>query len=58
LKFSRSLSDKHFVSKAGKPYFTQRDHDKKHREAVTRKIEKIQGHAATKRQRLVASIDD
>jgi len=46
LKFSRSLSDKHFVSKAGKHYFTQRDHDKKHREAVTRKLEKIQGLVA------------
>jgi hypothetical protein len=32
-------SDKHFVSKAGKHYFTQWDHDKKHREAVTRKLE-------------------
>jgi hypothetical protein len=46
LKFSRSLSDKHFVSKAGKRYFTQWDHDKKHREAVTRKLEKIQGLVA------------
>ena len=46
MKFSRSLSGKHFVSKAGKHYFTQRDHDKKHREAVTRKLEKIQGLVA------------
>ena len=46
MKFSRSLSDKHFVSKAGKHYFTQRDHDKKHREAVMRKLEKIQGLVA------------
>ena len=46
MKFSRSLSDKHFVSKAGKHYFTQWDRDKKHREAVTRKLEKIQGLVA------------
>ena len=46
MKFSRSLSDKHLVSKAGKHYFAQRDHDKKHREAVTRKLEKIQGLVA------------
>jgi hypothetical protein len=45
LKFSRSLSDKHLVSKAGK-HFTQWDHHKKHREAVTRKLEKIQGLVA------------
>jgi hypothetical protein len=50
LKFSRSLSGKHFVSKAGKHYFTQRDHDKKHREAVTRKLEKI--HLNNLRQKL------
>jgi len=46
LKFSRSLYDKHFVSKAGKHYFTQLNHDKKHREVVTRKLEKIQGLVA------------
>jgi hypothetical protein len=46
LKFFASLSDKHFVGKAGKHYFTQWDHDKKHREAVTRKLEKIQGLVA------------
>jgi hypothetical protein len=46
LKFSRSLSGKHFVSKAGKRYFAQWDHDKKHREVVTRKFEKIQGLVA------------
>ena len=34
------------MSKAGKHYFTQWDHDKKHREAVTRKLEKIQGLVA------------
>ena len=46
MKFFRSLSDKHFASKARKHYFTQWDHDKKHREAVTRKLEKIQGLVA------------
>ena len=46
MKFSRSLYDKHFVSKAGKHYFTQLNHDKKHREVVTRKLEKIQGLVA------------
>ena len=46
MKFSRSLSDKHFVSKAGKHYFTQWDHDKKHRHAVLRKLERIQGLVA------------
>jgi hypothetical protein len=35
-----------FVSKTGKHYFTQWDHDKKHRDAVTRKLEKIQGLVA------------
>ena len=34
------------MSKAGKHYFTQWDHDKEHREAVTRKLEKIQGLVA------------
>ena len=34
------------MSKAGKPYFTQRDHDKKHRHAVLRKLERIQGLVA------------
>jgi hypothetical protein len=34
------------VSKAGKHYFTQRDHDKKHRDAVVRKLERIQGLVA------------
>jgi hypothetical protein len=46
LKFSRSLPDKHFVSKAGKRYFTQWDHDKKHRHTVLRKLERIQGLVA------------
>jgi len=46
LKFSRSLPDKHFVSKAGKHYFTQWDHDKKHRDAVLRKLERIKGLVA------------
>ncbi|PYL75357.1 MAG: hypothetical protein DMF26_08400 [Verrucomicrobia bacterium] len=41
-----SKGDDRFVSKAGKHYFTQWDHDKKHREAVTRKLEKIQGLVA------------
>ena len=34
------------MSKTGKHYFTQWDHDKKHRDAVTRKLEKIQGLVA------------
>jgi hypothetical protein len=38
--------DDKFVSKAGKHYFIQWDHDKKHREAVTRKLQKIQGLVA------------
>jgi len=46
LKFSRALPDKHCVSKAGKYYFTQWDHDKKHRDAVVRKLERIQGLVA------------
>jgi hypothetical protein len=34
------------VSKTGKHYFTQWDHDKEHRDAVTRKLERIQGLVA------------
>ena len=34
------------MSKAGKHYFTQRDQEKKRLEAVTRKLEKIQGLVA------------
>ncbi len=34
------------MSTAGKRYFAQWDHDKKHREVVTRKLEKIQGLVA------------
>ena len=37
-----SKGDDRFVSKAGKHYFTQWDHDKKHRDAVVRKLERIQ----------------
>jgi len=48
LKFAGSLSDKHFVSKAGKHYFTQWDHDKKPRDVVLRKLERIQGLAKQK----------
>jgi len=34
------------VSKAGKHYLTQWDHDKKHRDHVLRKLERIQGLVA------------
>ena len=34
------------MSNAGKHYFTQRDHYKKHRDAVLRKLERIQGLVA------------
>ena len=34
------------MSKTGKHYFTQWDHDKKHLDAVTRKLERIQGLVA------------
>jgi hypothetical protein len=34
------------VSRAGKHYFTQLDHDKKHRDAVVRKLERIKGLVA------------
>jgi hypothetical protein len=34
------------IRKAGRHYFKQWDHDKKHLEAVTRKLEKIQGLVA------------
>ena len=34
------------MSKAGKHYFTQWDHDKKPRDAVLRKLERIQGLVA------------
>jgi hypothetical protein len=44
LKAVKEMID--FVSKAGTHYFSQWDHDKKHREAVTRKLEKIQGLVA------------
>jgi hypothetical protein len=35
-----------FVSKAGKHIFTHWDHDKKHRDHVLRKVERIQGLVA------------
>jgi hypothetical protein len=41
-----SKGDDRFVSKGGKHCFTHWDYDKKHREAVTRKLEKIQGLVA------------
>ena len=34
------------MNKVGKHHFIQWDHDRKHREAVTRKLEKIQGLVA------------
>ena len=46
MKFSRSLSNTYFVNKAGKRRFTHWDHDKKHRHAVLRKLERIQGLVA------------